>query len=148
MKTKQCSKCKEVKPLDEFHNSKNNKDGRQRRCKPCNIESASAGFYKDQDKRRRYQNEWDAANRHRNRITLIVRKYGVTRDEAEELEKVTNCQICGDSFETKKQRHVDHCHTTGKVRGVLCSRCNTGLGLFKDSPDRLRKAIEYLASVA
>ncbi|MFE5535310.1 endonuclease VII domain-containing protein [Streptomyces sp. NPDC056492] len=40
--------------------------------------------------------------------------------------------------------HVDHCHKTGRVRGVLCFNCNTGLGLLKDSPDRILRAAEYL----
>ncbi|MFE5866619.1 endonuclease VII domain-containing protein [Streptomyces virginiae] len=40
--------------------------------------------------------------------------------------------------------HVDHCHKTGRVRGVLCFNCNVGLGLLKESPDRIRRAAEYL----
>ncbi|MFI2736126.1 endonuclease VII domain-containing protein [Streptomyces sp. NPDC018711] len=40
--------------------------------------------------------------------------------------------------------HVDHCHKTGRVRGVLCFNCNTGIGLLKERPDRIRRAIRYL----
>ncbi len=59
------------------------------------------------------------------------------------------CAICKKE-ETVKNRGkirclaIDHCHTTGKVRGLLCSRCNTGLGLFKDNPEYLQNAITYL----
>jgi len=56
------------------------------------------------------------------------------------------CAIC-DASEPGGQGdfHVDHDHATGKVRGLLCSRCNTSLGLYRDSPERLRRAADYLA---
>ena len=62
------------------------------------------------------------------------------------LEKVKNCPICKDSFVEMniKNIHLDHNHVTGKVRGVLCFRCNAGLGQFKDSIENLRAAILYL----
>lgn len=58
------------------------------------------------------------------------------------------CAIC--SGEPPKNQHktrlnIDHCHTTGKVRGLLCDACNRAIGLLKDSPDLLNKAISYLA---
>lgn len=57
------------------------------------------------------------------------------------------CAICDFNFDEgpTKNRHADHCHATKAPRGVLCSPCNTALGLLKDSPERLQKAIEYLA---
>lgn len=51
------------------------------------------------------------------------------------------CHIC---FATDKPLHLDHCHVTGDLRGYLCADCNLGLGRFKDDPDRLRRAIQYL----
>lgn len=52
------------------------------------------------------------------------------------------CAICASDMGTEWQ--VDHDHATGKVRGLLCSPCNRGLGLFKDAPHLLRSAISYL----
>lgn len=54
------------------------------------------------------------------------------------------CAICGCS---DKKLVVDHCHTTGKVRGLLCDMCNSGLGFFKDNPESLYNAIQYLQKV-
>ena len=53
------------------------------------------------------------------------------------------CKICGVEYGIEKM-HVDHCHTSGKVRGLLCMSCNTGLGHFKDSTQRLENAVKYL----
>ena len=54
------------------------------------------------------------------------------------------CLICSQSFKNNKDCHVDHCHKTNKLRGLLCGNCNKGLGFFKDSPLFLRQAASYL----
>lgn len=55
------------------------------------------------------------------------------------------CKICEDWFQPdRKLLHVDHCHETGYVRGLLCKRCNFGLGWFRDSPKLLGEAMSYL----
>lgn len=56
------------------------------------------------------------------------------------------CAICRTPTPTGRGWHVDHCHTTQKVRGVLCHHCNTGLGMFRDSPTALAAAITYLGN--
>ena len=80
-------------------------------------------------------------------------RYGITTEQYAEMVKIQNnrCAICGNEETAKHNRTglvqklaVDHCHTTGKNRGLLCQDCNRGLGKFKDSPQRLKKAIEYL----
>jgi hypothetical protein len=79
----------------------------------------------------------------------LKRLYGLTRDEYERTlrEQNDSCRICGATFETTGKRfHVDHDHATGKVRGLLCHKCNAALGMFDDNVDRLRKAVEYLAA--
>lgn len=71
--------------------------------------------------------------------------YGLTHEElAVLLAQHEVCAICKTTEWGKKGPQVDHCHATGRVRGVLCSNCNQGLGRFADDPQRLRKAAEYL----
>ena len=71
--------------------------------------------------------------------SVTKRKYGISYEEAVALRN-TSCEICGST----KSLHIDHCHTTGKVRGPLCRGCNHALGNMKDSPERLRAAADYL----
>lgn len=72
-----------------------------------------------------------------------MKKYGLTLEQATELLKTGVCGICNKPVKGKGQ-HIDHCHTTGKVRGVLCARCNVALGAFGDSIQTLERAIDYL----
>lgn len=75
----------------------------------------------------------------------IERNYGITIEQYEEMKRIQNglCAIC-----LKKpppgRIAVDHCHATGKIRGLLCIACNLILGNGKDSPDILRAAADYL----
>ncbi len=85
--------------------------------------------------------------RARKRDQHVRLKYGITRDEFNEmLARQGGCKICGDATNAQSGRafHVDHCHATGRIRGILCHYCNTMLGLAKDDPERLRAAIAYL----
>lgn len=74
----------------------------------------------------------------------LKHKYGLAYDEFESmlLAQRNKCAICFNDFSSTP--FVDHCHKSGKVRGLLCNSCNTGIGLFKDDPKLLQKAIEYL----
>lgn len=75
-------------------------------------------------------------------------KYGITAAEFDTMLAAQGggCAVCGTTEPPGRgQRfHVDHCHSTGRVRGLLCNECNVGLGKFKDSTDLLRRAAEYL----
>jgi len=73
--------------------------------------------------------------------------FGITLEEYNDLLEAQDgvCAICGKTPEENgRSLAVDHCHKTGKIRGLLCQVCNAGLGSFKDNQDILRKAIEYL----
>lgn len=78
----------------------------------------------------------------------ILRDYSVTPAQYREMveRQGGRCAICGASEKSTKSRlGVDHCHRTGEPRGLLCGRCNAGIGLLGDSPTRMRKAAAYLA---
>jgi len=82
------------------------------------------------------------ANKH------LQRKYGITLSDYDELlRKQGGCAICGvtePGGRFNKHFHVDHDHQTGKIRGLLCYRCNTSIGAFGDSAELLRHAVKYL----
>lgn len=78
------------------------------------------------------------------RLRARAKAFGITVEEYTRL-KALPCDICG-THESQDGRalHIDHCHTTNKVRGILCTNCNKMLGLVGDDPERLRAAARYL----
>lgn len=97
--------------------------------------------------------KWRARNPTYDEHFKLKHRYGITPEQYSELfhEQNGRCSICGNEETARHNRSkeiqklaVDHCHTTGKVRGLLCMDCNRGLGKFHDDPERLQKAIEYL----
>jgi len=102
--------------------------------------------------------EYQAANREDIAAAKRLKRYGITAaDHALMLKEQKNkCKLCKVTFVGKNDKnykkclgeYVDHCHTTNKVRGLLCHKCNTGLGLFKDNIKNLQGAIIYLQETA
>lgn len=81
------------------------------------------------------------------RAIQLKRYYKMTLEEYEQklVKQGGGCAICGRK-ESLKDMPVDHCHTQGHIRGILCHFCNKGLGQFFDSPENLRKAADYIDS--
>lgn len=71
---------------------------------------------------------------------------GLSEETLQEMFECQNhkCKICKTKAKSHKNLCVDHCHSTDKIRGLICSNCNSGLGFFKDNPKFLKAAIEYL----
>lgn len=84
----------------------------------------------------------------RSRHWWLMRTYGISHDDYERmLEKQGGkCALCGGTQRFRHQRnmHVDHDHTGGEIRGILCGRCNSALGIIREDTDWLRQAAEYL----
>ena len=79
----------------------------------------------------------------------VRRTYGLSPEDVQALlaKQSGVCAICQGTMEGRKL-HIDHDHAKGKVRGLLCDLCNVGLGSFKDNPERLKAAIDYLSKHA
>ena len=135
-----CTKCGEIKPESEFSRESRNVSRNFRRsdCKAC--------VYIRQKKR----SQEPGVKEHRTKTRRVwsrLNKYGFTPGMYEErLEQQGNvCAICKvDTPGGKGQFHADHDHNTKQPRGVLCHNCNVALGNFKDNPEILQSAIEYL----
>jgi hypothetical protein len=84
----------------------------------------------------------------------LKKTYGIDIHEYNRMleQQGSVCAVCGEKETSYDHRgalrmlHVDHCHSTGKIRSLLCSKCNNGLGCFQDDIERMQKAIEYLRS--
>ena len=131
-----CPACQEEKKLStEFPKSKPHYGGYDfTRCKSCKSKLAT-------EKRNKIAPEIK-------RMRYCCKKHNITEEEFWEFESRTNCDLCGIDFSRKKSKHtprnIDHDHDTGKVRGVLCSGCNLGLGKLGDNIEGVKKALAYL----
>jgi hypothetical protein len=93
--------------------------------------------------------ELDTKDNSYNYFAVAKSKYGIDKEALEEIwrEQREKCPICGKSKEPSGKRfHIDHDHTTGIIRGLLCSKCNMGIGIFDENIERLRSAISYLSN--
>lgn len=74
----------------------------------------------------------------------LLREYGITLVEFSRMkESIKQCEICNASF-SNTTCHIDHCHASGRVRGLLCFNCNAALGMLKESIQILQNALSYL----
>lgn len=100
------------------------------------------------DKKREHNRRWRETNPGKRREIDLQRKFNITHKQYEQIltDQEGGCAICGTQTPGGRGKyfHVDHCHTTGVVRGLLCQSCNTSLGGFKDNYGILRKAAYYL----
>lgn len=147
---KVCSKCKLLLPLGAFY------AGGQSYCKTCSSTYRKQYYARNKEVEKVKIREWHTANKDKVREYYIQKMYGVSIDEYEAMRFKQRylCAICGthESLSPRKNYrgshkralHVDHCHVTSKVRGLLCFNCNAMLGKAKDNIHILKNAIRYL----
>lgn len=154
---RKCARCGETRQCYAFGVDRRQRDGVARRCRTCMKEVQHASYLRHQVKRRaaakawqdahkeRFRESvraWAAANRFRQSLKTRAKKYGVGIDVLARLlpNGMGVCEIC-----RAPGKCIDHDHSTGIVRGVLCSKCNLGIAKFDDSAEVLRSAVAYLA---
>jgi Recombination endonuclease VII len=153
---KTCTKCGVEKELTDFYRQ-HSKSGYRAACKECVLahgrEKDKAGSDELKAKSAKQRHSWNDPEKWSIRQKIarkshLKRNYGMSLEEFQHRldEQNSCCAICGIHIQdaTHKQLVVDHCHTTGKVRGLLCDLCNTALGKFKDNKEVLKQAIKYL----
>ena len=123
---KYCNDCNTVKATADFPKNRNGAKGFGSYCKPCHNARGAATLARV------------GGSRH----YRLVSRYGITAAEADAMVESQGglCAVCRE----RPPVHVDHDHTFGNVRGILCFTCNGGLGQFRDRADILHNAIDYL----
>lgn len=133
---KTCNKCKKTKSIDFFSTIPSRKDRLGNMSYRSNCKSCDRKYFNE-----RYANDPNAQY-----YKMIKYRYDISKDELLMMIKNQNnkCKICNTEF-TNNKPNIDHCHNTGKVRGLLCSKCNNGIGQFNDDIELLKEAINYLS---
>jgi hypothetical protein len=165
MEEKECLICEKVKPLTDFHRHSGKPDGRRNDCKLCRKNKVkrdrnpefkrcsrckekrpnnSEHFwtYPNKTAKTRYRSQCIECHKKANGLSHIKRLYGITENDLDKMKKQQNlcCAICGKG----KKLYVDHCHNTGRIRGLLCDTCNRGIGFLQEDKDILLGALKYL----
>ena len=142
----QCTKCKNFKLADGFAKDSKKINGLTSQCKHCRNTQRKQHYYQN------YEHSLQRVKTYRknnvdkvkasNRNTKLKRAYGITQEQFFEMsiKQEHKCACCG--RETKLV--VDHCHTTGKVRELLCNNCNTALGLLNEDNTIIQSLSNYI----
>lgn len=125
--SRRCSRCGNEKPINEFVLNRSDRSGHGYHCKPCHNRVSRENRERVHGSVQNY---------------MLKHRYGITADEFDEMlaRQEGVCAICL----SRKARHVDHDHSTGLVRGILCFACNGALGQFDENLAWLERAIQYL----
>jgi hypothetical protein len=162
---KRCNVCGELKPLTEFYKAEGCVDGRRGDCRSCFQAKAVARaeadpqlreaarertrqWVVDNPERKRENNQAYATSgrkRPSDRKSHLKRTFGLTLEDYDRMlaEQGGGCAICG-RLPDKTALHVDHCHETGRVRGLLCFRCNAAIGHLREDPAVIAAALAYV----
>ena len=143
--TKQCKSCGELKPIDKFylvHDKRLRYVKPHNTCKQCQVERSR---------------KWALNNLERHKQAVrnarFKQNFGISLDDYNLMIEAQDgrCAICGNPENTIDKRtgntrnlSVDHDHSTGLVRGLICRTCNVGIGFFKDNPSLLRACADYI----
>jgi len=144
--TKQCTKCKEIKELNLFIKKNDIASGVGSICKTCVNKRCNAWNDRHRDKinarsRELYKND----NGTKSKNCQLKHMYGITLDQYNQMlaDQQDKCAICFRKRSKSRRLAVDHCHKTGKVRGLLCTRCNLAFGYVNENLDTILGMVDY-----
>ena len=150
---KSCTKCGITKEVKEFPKDKLKKDGHKSACRDCYKVYDQKRYWSDPEgQRKRVQDYRESLTKEQkyisNRNTKLKQAYGLTHEQVEEMKRLQDykCYVCNkhESEAGSKGLVVDHNHTTGKIRKLLCSPCNTALGLLNEDVGIFTSLIKYV----
>jgi hypothetical protein len=144
MELKQCPSCGTEKPVTDFGKNKQRSDGRSFYCKACSNKKA-----RDRYSEKRLDPEWYRLEQEKERDRHLRRTFGINSEQYNQMLETQEgkCAIClTTECKSGYAFAVDHCHTTGTIRGLLCRDCNTSIGKLNDDIETLQRAIKYLRS--
>lgn len=139
MRTRKCKTCGEIKPHKDFPYNKKYKDNIRPHCISCRREYEVNSYHKHKHKHP-YDYEKDKDNK-------LKRAYGISYQEYLQMldAQEGKCAICGTEDTGKRKAFaVDHCHSCGEVRGLLCAPCNTAIGSLREDLDIMQRAMDYV----
>ncbi len=155
-----CTKCLEFKPWDKFAKDHSCRNGYKSMCKICRNNYEVRIFHGNPERKLKQYSRSKLYNQNNPELVKMWRKkhqfsehkrkgIDINHEKFEQLSESQNyrCAICGgvEIINGKTIRlSVDHCHKTNQVRGLLCGNCNRGIGLLKDDPELLIRAVAYL----
>ena len=146
-RTKRCSRCERTLPLTAFHKNRSRRDGVCTYCIECHSQYGRERYAKDPDRYFRQGQAYRASahGREVSRRVYFKNKYGITLEQHKQryIDQNGCCALCGKPMSYDRV-YTDHDHETGKVRGLLCCSCNTGIGLLGDTFESVMQAAEYL----
>lgn len=145
--SKFCHSCQTQKSFSDFYKNCSKPDGLSGMCKPCTLISNQKRYQtkNGKEKKRLYTREYRKKNTRKdtyNPIKSRKKLYGISETDYQQMliDQQNQCGICKKS----KPLVVDHCHQTGKIRGLLCHRCNSSLAAFGDNIAGVIVAVDYL----
>ncbi len=150
MQIKKCSKCGVEKQKSEFFRTGKHPSGKEKfrgDCKECSSKDTAAWRAKNRAHYNGYMGNWRTNNPDKIRFIDMKRNYGLTEERYKQMiiDQSGLCKICKKGPTGKRPLAIDHNHETGKVRGLLCYRCNQAIAIL-DNKGHLDEALEYLKS--
>jgi hypothetical protein len=160
---KRCLICDEIKPLSEYHIAKDKPDGHRNDCKNCrkygrkvDVNAPKIRCYNCNELKDKNKDNFHVSNKSKfgvrrlckechkinNRKNHLCRNYNLSVGDYDKMvdKQDGKCMICNNT----RKLFVDHSHSTGEVRGLLCDTCNRGIGFLQESKDILLNSIKYL----